>query len=594
MTEFGGTPEVPATGEVAPAARPTWLDNARMKFRRSNLSLNIREAQLFLLLAIIIGLISGLLVVSFQISIEWVRLWLLGSALNPSTIRVILMPTLGGLVVAFMVMKVFPRVRGSGVNQTKEAVYIYDGYIPFSTAVGKFFMCALAIGSGQSLGPEDPSLQIGAGVASALGRRLRLSREKLRLLAPVGAAAGLAAAFNAPISAVLFVIEEVIGRWSSGVLGAVVLSAISGVVVERGLMGSEPLFRIPVYRLAHPSELLAYAALGIVGGLSSVVFVKLIAYLRPRLKALPRRTQYIQPAIAGLLVGVIGVWLPQVMGTGYHVIDQVISEQYAWRILILLAVFKILATTISFVSGTPGGMFAPALFIGATVGGAVGALERHFFPGLTGSIGSYALVGMGTLFAGFLRAPMTSVFMVLEVSGDYSIIVPVMISNTIAYLISRHFLKTPLFDLLAREDGVDLPSMEEQREASTLRVEDAMQPAPVAIFEGEDSVNTAIERTKQSTDTLYLVRNGTGAWTCILAPALLRLADDGKGGLPLEEVYTSTRLPVVHPDHPLDYALRQIGDFPVLPVVSRANFRKLEGVVSIQDILSAYKAPTTN
>jgi chloride channel protein, CIC family len=566
-----------------------WFEFAWSKTGLDEVHLTIHEAQLFLLLAIIIGLFSGLLVVCFQISIEWVRITLLGSTLAPTTWRVILMPALGGLVVAFLVMKVFPRVRGSGVNQTKEAVYIYDGYVPFSTVIGKFFLCALAIGSGHSLGPEDPSLQIGAGVASALGRQLKLSRDKLRLLAPVGAAAGLAAAFNAPVSAVLFVIEEVIGRWNSGALGAVVLSAISGVVVERGLMGSEPLFRTPVYRLAHPSELLAYAGLGIAGGFSSVVFVKLIAFLRPRLKAFPRKSQYIQPAIAGLMIGVIGVWLPQVMGSGYTVIDQVINEQYVWHILILLAAFKILATTVSFVSGTPGGMFAPTLFIGATVGGAVGAIERHFFPGLTGSIGSYALVGMGTLFAGFLRAPLTSVFMVLELSGDYSIIVPVMISNTIAYLISRHFVDTPIFDLLAREDGVDLPSMEEQRESRSLCVEDAMRPASGVILDAEDSVNTALDRIKESTHPIFLVRYRSGKWSNIKGPVLRGLAGDSRGGLPLEEVYTSATLPVVHPDQPLDIALRQIGDWPFIPVVSRANPRKLEGAVSVQDILSAYK-----
>lgn len=577
-----------ATRDLSATVRK-WLELVWSESGLGEIRLTLHETQLFLLLAIIIGLFSGLLVVCFQISIEWVRITVLGSSLAPPALRVMLMPALGGLVVAFLVMKVFPRVRGSGVNQTKEAVYIYDGYVPFSTVIGKFFLCALAIGSGHSLGPEDPSLQIGAGVASALGRRLKLSRDKLRLLAPVGAAAGLAAAFNAPVSAVLFVIEEVIGRWNSGALGAIVLSAISGVVVERGLMGSEPLFRIPVYRLAHAHELLAYAGLGIAGGYASVVFVKLIAYLRPRLKALPRRTQYIQPAIAGLLIGVLGVWLPQVMGSGYHIIDQVINEQYAWRVLILLAVFKILSTTVSFVSGTPGGMFAPTLFIGATVGGAVGAIERHFFPGLTGSIGSYALVGMGTLFAGFIRAPLTSVFMVLELSGDYSIIVPVMVSNTMAYLISLHYLDTPIFDLLAREDGVDLPSMEEQREARSLCVEDAMRPVNGLVLNAEDSVNTALDRTRESTDGIFLVRYETGKWTNIKGPVLRGLARDANGGLPLGEVYTSASLPVVHPDQPLDWALGQIGDWPFLPVVSRANRRKLEGAISIQDILSAYK-----
>ena len=195
---------------------------------------------------------------------------------------------LTGLVIAVLVIRFFPRARGSGVNQTKAALYIYDGYIPMSTVVGKFLTSALAIGSGQSLGPEDPALQIGAGLASALGRRLKLSREKLRLIAPVGAAAGLAAAFNAPITAVLFVIEEVIGRWTAGILGAVVLSAISSAVVERWFLGDEPLFRVPAYHLVHWGELGAYASLGVIGGFASLIFVKYIAYLRPKLRQYPK------------------------------------------------------------------------------------------------------------------------------------------------------------------------------------------------------------------------------------------------------------------------------------------------------------------
>ena len=210
------------------------------------------EGQLFLLLAVFIGLLSGLAVVCFRVVIEWSRIQLLGSGLVPSHTRALLAPTLAGLVVGALVLRVFPKVRGSGVNQTKAALYIYNGYIPLRTAIGKFITSALAIGAGHSLGPEDPSLQIGATLASALGRRLQLSREKLRLIAPVGAAAGLAAAFNAPISAVLFVIEEVIGRWSAGILGAVVLSAVSSVVVARWFLGSEPMFRIPPFRSSVP------------------------------------------------------------------------------------------------------------------------------------------------------------------------------------------------------------------------------------------------------------------------------------------------------------------------------------------------------
>ena len=266
-----------------------------------------REERFFLILSVFIGVFSGLAVVCFRFAIDWCRIYLLGSGSTLSPTRLVLAPTLAGLIIAVLVIHVFPMARGSGVNQTKAALYIYNGHIPIRTAVGKFITAALAIGSGHSLGPEDPSLQIGASLASALGRRLHLSRDRMRLIAPVGAAAGLAAAFNAPISAVLFVIEEVIGRWTAGILGSVVLSAVSSVVVMRWFLGSESLFRIPAVQLERPSELIAYSILGIVGGLASVAFSSGIATLRPRFRALPPWTQYFQPAVAGLLIGLIAI-----------------------------------------------------------------------------------------------------------------------------------------------------------------------------------------------------------------------------------------------------------------------------------------------
>src|ERR1700727_1960536 len=222
------------------------------------MQLVFREDRFFLVLSVFIGVFSGLAVVCFRFAIDWCRIYLLGSGTVLSPVRLVLAPTLAGLLIAVLVIHVFPLARGSGVNQTKAALYIYNGYIPLRTAVGKFITSALAIGSGHSLGPEDPSLQIGASLASALGRRMNLSRDRMRLIAPVGAAAGLAAAFNAPISAVLFVIEEVIGRWTAGILGSVVLSAVSSVVVMRFFLGSESLFRIPQVELERPSELIAY------------------------------------------------------------------------------------------------------------------------------------------------------------------------------------------------------------------------------------------------------------------------------------------------------------------------------------------------
>jgi len=550
-----------------------------------------REERLFLVLSVFIGIFSGLAVVCFRFAIDWCRIYLLGSGATLSTARLLLAPSLTGLVIAVLVIHVFPLARGSGVNQTKAALYIYNGYIPLRTAIGKFITAALAIGSGHSLGPEDPSLQIGASLASALGRRMRLSRDRMRLMAPVGAAAGLAAAFNAPISAVLFVIEEVIGRWTAGILGSVVLSAISSVVVTRWFLGSESLFRIPAVQLERPSELIAYAILGVVGGFASVAFSSGITTLRPRFKALPRWTQYFQPAIAGLLIGIIAVLgAPQVMGAGYEYIDEAMHGRFTWQMLAVLAGLKIIATMLSFVSGTPGGMFAPTLFIGAMLGAAVGGAEHVFLPHLSGSPGTYALVGMGVLFAGFLRAPMTSVFMVLEVSGNYSIIVPVIVANTFAYVISRALQPTAIFDVLTRQDGLDLPSMEEQREENILRVEDAMQPSTAPVLDAEQPLEDVLRQIEESPSEVLLVRLQPSGWSHISKQEIRTKVNEGKGVNTLRSVLPMRQLPVLHPDHPLDMALRYANQWALVPVVSRADLRRLEGVISERDILNRYRA----
>jgi CIC family chloride channel protein len=218
-----------------------------------------------------------------------------------------------------------------------------------------------------------------------------------------------------------------------------------------------------------------------------------------------------------------------------------------------------------------------------------GEAGHLLFPHLAIATGTYAMVGMGVLFAGFLRAPMTSVFMVLEVSGNYSIIVPVMVANTFAYVISRTLRPTPIFDLLTRQDGLDLPSMEEQREQSILRVEDAMRPAPALVFDAEQSVERAVQQLDESSAENLLVRLYPAGWSTISARELRTTMSEGNGQLSLGSVLPLRQIPYLHPDHSLDLALRYVGRWPILPVVSRANLDKLEGAISMEDVLTKYR-----
>jgi chloride channel protein, CIC family len=352
--------------------------------------------------------------------------------------------------------------------------------------------------------------------------------------------------------------------------------------------------------LRDPRELLAYAVLGVFGGIASLVFTMALGWLRPLLRRQSAGSQLMQPAIAGLLVGCIGYFgLPQVMGAGYEAIDQAMHAQFTWQVLLLLAGFKIVATTLSFSSGTPGGMFAPTLFIGAMLGAAVGSFETHLFPHLTGSVGSYALVGMGVLFAAFLRAPLTSVFMVLEVSQNYSIVLPVILANTIAYLVSRSLQPVPILEIFTHQDGLDLPSMEEQREESNLRLEDALHPIAVPVLQGSDTFAATAAVLEQYGDLraapAMLIHCSDGLWYAARRDELEAILKPEPTAAPEAEAETlehrlgAERTPLLFPDLPLASALPHFERWPLLPVTNRAVRGALEGAVSLDDVLRRYQ-----
>ena len=380
-----------------------------------------REEQVFLLLTIVIGVLTGLAVVGFILLTErlGMRLYPVGSA----AWRRMLIPILGSLGMGYLLYRYFPDARGSGVPQTKAALFARGGRITLSTVLGKFFCTAATLASGIPLGREGPSVQVGGGIASVLGRYLGLSPERVKALIPVGASAAIAAAFNTPLAAVVFSLEEITGDLHAPILGSVVLASATSWVVLRLLLGNHPLFHVPQYQLTHPLEFGIYAVLGVLGGLVSVVFTKLLLRTREWFMNLPKKTVWLQPAVGGVLVGVMALFVPQVLGVGYGYVGDALNGRMALGIMALLVVLKLFAVTTSYGSGNAGGIFGPSLFIGAMLGGTVGGIAHQLLPQYTASAGAYALVGMGTLFAGIIRAPMTSVLMIFETTQDYAVIV---------------------------------------------------------------------------------------------------------------------------------------------------------------------------
>jgi CIC family chloride channel protein len=441
--------------------------------------LRAREEQLFLILTVVVGVLAGLAAVLFSLSIDAVTRMLFG--LDPGHARLVLIPVIGSLIGGILLARVLPGVRGSGVPQTKTAYHLASGNIPAHVPIGKFITGVLCIGTGQSMGREGPSVQIGAGLASMIGRWFQLSPRRIRDLVPVGAAGALAAAFNTPVAAVLFALEEIIGDNNAPLLGSTVVASVSSVIVERSILGNEPLFHVPPYHLEHPAELIAYAVLGVMGAVISLVFCKLLLWLRAGFLALPARTRIIQPVAGGVTVAGLLLITPAVMGVGYDYVDQALNGNLLFGTMVLLCLLKLLATTISYAAGNAGGIFAPSLYIGAMAGGALGMLVQQYAPIATAGPGAYALVGMGTLFAGIIRAPMTSVLMIFEITQDYQILVPLMVANLLSFLIARRYQPIAVYEALLRQDNIHLSHNAPARGRKTRRAQEVMVAADLRL-----------------------------------------------------------------------------------------------------------------
>src|SRR6266403_1248302 len=327
--------------------------------RHWTLLLRDREEHVFLILTLLIGALVGMTVVAFILLTER-----FGARLYPSggaAWRRLLVPVVGSLGMGFLLYRFFPDARGSGVPQTKAALFARGGRISLGTVFGKFFCTSATLASGIPLGREGPAVQVGAGIASVLGRSLGLRPEKVKALVPVGAAAAVAAAFNTPLAAVLFSLEEVVGDLHAQVLGSVVLASATSWAMLRLLLGNDPLFQVPRYQLVHPGEFGIYAVLGVAGGFVSAAFTKLLLWMRARFLRLPKKTLWFQPVAGGLTVGVMGWFVPQLLGVGYKHVGEALNGNMALKLMILLLVLKFFAVVASYASGNAGGIFGPCL-----------------------------------------------------------------------------------------------------------------------------------------------------------------------------------------------------------------------------------------
>ncbi len=546
-----------------------------------------REEQVFLVLTLLIGALVGATVVAFIVLTEH-----FGARIHPTgdaAWRRLLVPVAGSLGIGYLLFKYFPDSRGSGVPQTKAALYARGGYISLATVFGKFFCTSATLASGIPLGREGPAVQVGAGLASVLGRTLGLSPEKVKALVPVGAAAAVAAAFNTPLAAVLFALEEVVGDLHAPVLGSVVLASATSWAMLRLLLGNNPLFKVPQYQLVSPVEFGVYAILGVLGGLVSVVFTKLLLKMRERFLRFPQSTRWFQPVAGGLMVGIMGWFVPQTMGVGYKYVGDALNGGMALRLMVLLLILKLVAVATSYASGNAGGIFGPSLFLGAMLGGIVGTVAHNVSPSHVADPGAYALVGMGAAFAGIVRAPMTSVMMIFETTRDYAVIVPLMISNLVSLFISSRFQRQPIYEVLAQQDGIHLPSAESRSQEGQRQVIRAIRPA-TEVLDVSLSVQEAAEKVKGSAFHAWPVANAKGLVGMVSYGMLQKALADGEGNRTLAELVDGQDFPHLHVDHPLAVALERMGatHLDVLPVVSRADVHKLEGVVTLPDVLNSY------
>ena len=502
----------------------------------------------------------------------------------------LLAPVVAGLVYGPLVSKFAPEARGHGVPEVMYAVAERGGRIPAQVSAVKALASALTIGSGGSVGREGPIVQIGSALGSTLGRVTRLPESRLRVLVACGAAGGIAATFNAPLAGPFFAMELILRDFAAESFGAVVLASVTAGVVGRAAFGNTAFLDLPPFTLRNPVEYLLFVVLGVVVGACGVLFTRVLYRIEDFCDRVWRGPEWLRPAAGGLLLGGLLLVLPQMYGVGYPVLQNAVEGKYLIGFLLLLLVGKIVATSLTIGIGGSGGVFAPSLFIGAMGGTAFGIVVHAWLPSLTASPGVYGLVGMGAAFAGAARAPITAVIVLFELTGQYTIILPMLTAIVIATATSRTLSRDTIYTLKLRRRGVDLDRHPQERRLAATTVEAVAEPLPGPLPAGTSLERAAHDLAVSGHGILPVIDEDGRYQGCVTAQAVAEaLGDDYDGTVgKLAELP-----PLVTCETSLADALTALANAPGtgLPVLDGDH--RLTGWLTHQAVLSALSGQHT-
>ena len=549
------------------------------------------------LVAVGIGLLGGLGAVGFR---ECIRLFQLAAwhtdSVTLSYLRglpywwKIIAPAAGGLIVGLIIVRFASEAKGHGVPEVMEAVALRGGRIRPRVVIAKLIASGVCIASGGSVGREGPIVQIGSAIGSSVGQWLRVGERRLRTLVGCGAAAGIAATFNAPVAGALFAVEIILGDFGVTQFSPIVISSVTATVVSRHFLGDFPAFEVPAYSLVSANELFAYGALGIIAGLVALLFVRTL-YGAEDLFDKIRLPAVLKPAVGGVLIGVIAIRFPEIFGVGYEAINEALTGDLGWKLLLILVIVKIVAVSLTIGSGGSGGIFAPSLFIGAMAGGAVGTVVHTLWPEMSGSPGAYALVGMGAVVAAGTHAPITAIVMIFELTGDYKIILPLMISCIIATLLATRMQKASIYTLKLLRRGVDIRGGYSANVLSHLTAHDAMRTEFAEVGRGDQLmpvISRFVERPGETVVVTGTDQRLLGVITIDDIRPLMGDLESVQGLVIAEDMMRTDGFPVFAPDDPLDEVMRRFGQYRFMaPVVDNG---RLIGALWPQDVIESYNA----